>query len=116
MVNRAKVVVRFAWDCSEVDNGFSAPPKVKVVALGRRKKRKQLGFLSWGLGLGKLGLGFPGFVSGSGFRSVFSLGSSSVFGPGPVFGLVFESGSRSSVFSRHDLAEASMESSMVVNE
>jgi hypothetical protein len=111
MANRVELVVRSAWDCSKEDNGFSAPPQVKEAALGRRKKRKHLGFLSLGLGLGKLGLGFPGFVFRSGSGLVF--GSGSGFGSvGPIFRLVSEP----SVFSHQDLAKASMESSMVVNE
>jgi hypothetical protein len=66
MANRAELVVHAVWDCSKEENGCSVPPQVKVAALGRRKMRKCLGFLSLGLGLGKLGLHFHGFVSGSG--------------------------------------------------
>jgi hypothetical protein len=61
MANRAELVVCAVWDCSEEENGCSVPPQVKAAALGRRKMRKCLGFLSLGLGLGKLGLGFPRF-------------------------------------------------------
>jgi hypothetical protein len=98
MANKVELVVRSAWDCSEVDNGFTATPQVKAVALGWRKKRKQLGFLI----LEKLGLGIPGFVFGLVFGSDFKL----IFGSG--FGL--------GTFSHPVLAEASMESSMVVDE
>ena len=71
---------RSAWDCFELECGIPAPLLVRVAALGRRKKRKHLGILCLGLGLGKLGLGCPGLVSGS---------------VGPVFGSV----SRLSVIS-----------------
>jgi hypothetical protein len=109
MANRVKLVVRSAWDCSEVDNGFMATPQVNAAALGMRKKRKQLGFLSLFLGLGNLGLGLLGFVSGSGSCSVFG----SVFGSvsmlvGLISWLVIGSVFKSSTFSRLDLAESSM--------
>jgi hypothetical protein len=105
MANKVELVACSAWDCSEVENGFSAPLLVKVVALGRRKTRKYLGFLCLGLGLGKLGLGFPGLVFGSGSglvsvsfsRPVFSSGSVSV---GPISGLVSRLVSKSSMFRR----------------
>jgi hypothetical protein len=69
MVNRAELVVCATWDSSEEENGCLVPPQVKVAALGRRKMRKHLGFLNLGLGLGKLGLGFPNFVYGLGLPS-----------------------------------------------
>jgi hypothetical protein len=113
MANRVELVVRSAWDCFEVDHGFTVTPQVKAVALGRRKKRKQLGFLGLGLGFGNLGLGLSGFafgsgpglvsnsVFGSGYRSAFGLGSRSVV---PISG----SDIGSIAFSRPDLAESSM--------
>jgi hypothetical protein len=75
-----------AWDCFEMESGFSSPIPVRVTALDRRKKRKRLGFLCLGLGLGKLGLGYPGSVSGSSviFCPDLSPISSTIFVLGPI--------------------------------
>jgi hypothetical protein len=62
---------RFAWDCFEMESGFSLPLPVRVATLARRKKRKRLRFLCLGVGLGKLGLGNPKSVFGS--SVIFSL-------------------------------------------
>ena len=53
------------WECLELECGTLVTLPVRVADLGRRKKRKHLGLLCLGLGLGKLGLGLPGLVSRS---------------------------------------------------
>jgi hypothetical protein len=80
-----------AWDCFEMECGFSAPLPVRVATSGRRKKMKNLGLLCLGLGLGKMGLGFSGLGSGSIGPGLGSVSKSSA--------LVLGSDSRSNVIS-----------------
>jgi hypothetical protein len=101
-----------AWECFELECGQPVSLPVRVAALGRRMKRKHLGLLCLGLGLGKFGLGLPGLAFGSVGPDAES-GSRSV---GPVFGSV----SGWSVCSRPVLMEASVSmssfDSMVAND